>query len=1007
MNFCFSDPHFRRWPHLLLAVSFFLLPNRAHATPIFEPVYGFEMSPAKPAAALIKGSDGNFYGTTTEGGAYLDGFGRGYGTVFRLKPDGTLTTLVNFDLATGRNPQAALVQGIDGNFYGTTLNGGTHDSGTVFKMTADGTLTTLVNFTWTNGRYPVSSLVQGGDGGFYGTTKEGGSGGGTVFRVTADGGFTTLVNFTHTNGASPESALTLGIDGNFYGTTARGGNSNFGTLFRMSPSGTLTTLVHFDGANGARPVAALVQGDDGNFYGTTSAGGSFGFDDVVLNKYGTVFRMTPGGSLTTLVNFTHTNGSYPASPLVKIEDGNFYGTTNKGGSHMGPFGNTYGTVYKMTPGGTLTTLVNFDLANGGFPAAPLLDGGDGSYYGTSITGGSSREYGTVFKMASSGSITTLASFKASTASYPHTLLQGSDGKLYGTTRHGGIHSDSNGSSYGTAFKLNLSGALNTMADFSAANGGYPAAGLVQDDLGNFYGITETGGSSGLGTVFKMTSGGVLSTLAHFNGANGRNPNSRLVRGNDGNFYGTASGGGSDDRGTVFKVTPTGILTTMVNFTVANGIYPNELVLGADGNFYGTTRSGGSGQSGTAFMVTPAGVFTTLVNFMLIGDYSSEPGALVLGRDGNFYGMTSGGGNGITGTAFRMTPQGMLTTLVNFSWPYGYTNTALIEGDDGNFYGTSKDGGSFGFGNVFKMTPSGELTNIMDFTGENGRYPASALVRGIDGYLYGTTHSGGRTADGRPAEGGQIYRLRMGATVFTQAQTNVTNSSVTLNGMVNPGGYPTTVSFQYGTDPSLAIFSTVPAGSLPAGSADTPVQAFISGLEAGSICYIRVVASNAENTVPQSGSILSFATLGSQDAYSSWAAARFSSTQLSNPLVSGTGADPDKDGVVNLLEQAFGMNPLISRITILTADAGTSGLPLIRRTESPPKLSIQYIRRKVSSAPGLNYIPQFSSNLDGAWEDFTGTETVQSIDAVWQRVTVEKSASSHQKLFGRVKVFYGE
>ncbi|MFM2199586.1 MAG: hypothetical protein RLZZ505_3018, partial [Verrucomicrobiota bacterium] len=724
MHSILSDSFFHRWPHLYLVLSFSLLLNWAHTAPTFQPVHAFEISPSKPASALIKGSDGNFYGTTTEGGANLDGYGRGYGTVFRLKPDGTLTTLVNFDFANGRNPRAALVQGSDGNFYGTTENGGSHDLGTVFKMTASGTLTTLVNFTWENGRNPISSLVQGRDGSFYGTTGGGGVAHGGVFKVTTTGVLTNLVIFTNTNGSSPSSALTLGSDGNFYGTTARGGNSDFGTLFRMSPSGTLTTLVHLNGTNGAAPLAALVQGNDGNFYGTTSGGGSFGFDDRVSNNFGTVFRMTPGGRLTTLVNFDLKNGSSPRAALVQGIDGNFYGTTTFGG---GELGNGHGTVFKMTPGGTLTTIVHFDSANGAVPIAGLLDGGDGSYYGTTMEGGSSLRYGTVFKMTSSGALTTLVNFKHATASYPNTLLQGRDGNLYGTTLHGGgIYSDSNGISYGTAFKLSLGGKLNTIADFSATNGGYPAGGLVEDDDGNFFGITTTGGSLSRGTVFKMTSAGVVSTHAEFTETNGRNPHSRLVRGKDGNFYGTTSGGGSHDYGTVFKVTPTGILTTMVNFTITNGYYPNELMLGADGNLYGTTIGGGRNGSGTAFMLTPAGVFTTLVNFTVLNGYNNSPNsALVQGRDGSFYGRTSGGGSGvgdsITGTAFRMTPQGMLTTLVNFRRPYSSSPVAFVEGDDGNFYGTSKDGGLYGFGYVFKMTPTGELTTIMDFTGENGSY----------------------------------------------------------------------------------------------------------------------------------------------------------------------------------------------------------------------------------------------------------------------------------------------
>ena len=991
-----------RWPAAVIALSFWLQAILAQATPIFEPVYRFEISPAHPRAGVIRGSDGNFYGTTPKGGSFSDPYGNGYGTVFRMTPGGVITNLVNFNLTNGSTPEAALVQGSDGNFYGTTSKGGSSDSGTVFKMTPGGELTTLVNCNFANGRRPVAALVQGNDGSFYGTFAEGGSGAnGTVFKVTPEGTLTTLFSFNQSTGGTPEAALVLGSDGNFYGTTARGG-----TVFRMTPGGAHTTLVNFTGINGMQPTAALVLGNDGNFYGTTTRGGAF--SDINGNGYGTVFKMTPGGNLTTLVNFAEVNGSFPSGPLVRDGDGNFYGTTTKGGSYSDFNGNTYGTIFKMTTGGELTTLVNFSGANGLFPiTAALVEGGDGHYYGTTYFGGSSGT-GTVFKMTSTGSLTTLVNFTVSSRSYPNTLLLGGDGDLYGTTRNGGIYSSSSGSPYGTVFKVTSAGTLTNLANFNSANGSYPGAGLVQGSDGSFYGTTQHGGNFELGTVFRMTPEGSLNTLVHFTGTNGRLPSAELVQGNDGNFYGATSDGGSGGLGTVFMMTPAGTLTTLVNFTGGNGSYPSALVQGSDGNFYGRSGGGGSGGTGTVFMMTPAGTLTTLVNFT--GGNGSFPIAgLVLGSDGNFYGMTRSGGSNRGGTAFKMTPAGILTTLVNFEEGDRLTPAAsLLQGSDGNFYGTTKDGGTFGFGTVFMMTPGGALTTLESFTGGNGAYPEAALVRGSDGNLYGTTREGGGGAsDNRTAGGGQIYRLRMGPSVLSQSQTNVTTSTATLNGTVNPGGYETPVSFHYGPDPTLATFSMAAAGTLPVGSTDRSVQAAISGLQRGSLYFFRAVASNAENTVPRFGPILSFIANDSQGTFPGWAATQFSSAQLADPLISGPGADSDQDGVVNLLECAFNLNPLISGNPILIAGTGTSGLPIIRRNQSPPAFSIQYLRRKTSTNPGLTYIPQFSSSLDEAWSTFAGTETVQSIDATWERVTAEDAPSTQEKRFGRVKVVYEE
>jgi uncharacterized repeat protein (TIGR03803 family) len=300
-----------------------------------EPLYGFQVlvsfngtDGSFPFAGLVLGSDGNFYGTTYNGGASA------FGTAFKMTPAGVLTTLVSFNNTNGSNPVGGLVQGTNGNFYGTTLFGGTKGWGTVFSMTPAGVLTTLVSFNGTNGRNPYTGLAQGSDGNFYGTTyfspgNGGFNGPGTVFSMTPAGVLTTLVSFNNTNGSSPQyAALVQGTNGNLYGTTPYdtipyGGPGN-GTVFSMTSAGLLTTLTVFNSTDGANPYAGLVQGTDGNFYGTTSNGGT--------NDNGTVFSMTSTGVLTTLVSFNGTNGSNPYAGLLQASDGNFYGTTLSGGN---------------------------------------------------------------------------------------------------------------------------------------------------------------------------------------------------------------------------------------------------------------------------------------------------------------------------------------------------------------------------------------------------------------------------------------------------------------------------------------------------------------------------------------------------------------------------------------------------------------------------------------------------------------------------------------------------
>ena len=323
-------------------------------------------------AGLVQGNDGNFYGT-------IDGYA-GSGAIFKLTPAGNMTLLYTFSGTDGGRPYAGLVQGTDGNFYGTTWSGGINGLGVVFKITSSGSLTTLYSFSGTDGASPYAGLTQGPDGNFYGTTYSGGSNdGGTVFVITPSGNLTTLYSFSGTDGANPFAGLVQGTDGNFYGTTANGGSNGGGTVFAITPSGNLTSLCSFNGANGCYPKGGLIQGKNGEFYGTTVYGGSGG--------WGTVFRITQSGILTTVYSFSWGDGADPSASVFEGADGSFYGTTNEGGPYSAYYG-CGGTVFQARPDGTETTLWNFSEGGGSAPTAPLIRGQNGSYYGTTSRSGS-------------------------------------------------------------------------------------------------------------------------------------------------------------------------------------------------------------------------------------------------------------------------------------------------------------------------------------------------------------------------------------------------------------------------------------------------------------------------------------------------------------------------------------------------------------------------------------------------------------------------------------------
>jgi uncharacterized repeat protein (TIGR03803 family) len=404
-------------------------------------------------------------------------------------PAQTFTTLVDFDDTDGFLPYAPLVQGLDGNFYGTTPIGGTLGSGNVFNISSGGTLNSIYSFC---------QLVDCEDGEF------------------------------------PDTGLALSANGVFYGTTSEGGVIHVGSIFKITPEGALTPLHLFTGPDGTGP-SALVQGPDGNFYGTTGGGGAN--SEHCGGGCGTVFQITPKGTLTTIYNFCSlpscADGSYPDAALIQGTDGNFYGTTVHGGTISSCDGVGCGTIFKITPSGQLTTLHRFTGKDGYFPAAPLVLSA-GNLYGTTTE---ASGYGTAFSLSSAGKLTTLYQFCSQTNCTDGRgsvwLTLGTDGNLYGTTSGGGSGSGCTGDLYGcgTIFQLTPGGALTTLHNFCASgsctDGSVPLAGLVQGTDGVFYGTTEQGGIltcsdyPGCGTVFSLAVGlGPFVSLQRVSGAVG-------------------------------------------------------------------------------------------------------------------------------------------------------------------------------------------------------------------------------------------------------------------------------------------------------------------------------------------------------------------------------------------------------------------------------------------------------------------------------------------------------
>jgi uncharacterized repeat protein (TIGR03803 family) len=441
------------------------------------------------------------------------------------------------------------------------------------------TFSVLYNFGTNTGDpanpYFSGVIAQGRDGKLYSTTGFGGDNGGShdgaMFSV-APGGMLSVPYSFPLPFEQVESGLTLGTDGNFYGTTAAG--VGFGTVFKITPTGTLTVLHTFTDSDGSTPFAPPIQGTDGNFYGATTYGGA--------NEVGAIYKITPAGTFTSLYSFDNTHGANPYGQLVQGTDGNFYGVTNQGGT-LGD-----GVVYKITAAGAITVIYNFDVTHGYSPVGPLVQGSDGSFYGTALGGGTIGN-GVIFKITSTGRLTVLHNVNAATdgdVTYG-ALVQATDGNFYGTA------SSDTTTGYGTIFKISPISpyTYTVLYNFDYTTGGVPYAGLVQHTNGILYGDTNIGGTGTLwcnscGTFYSLNIG--AGPFVSLSSASGRIGKSIEILGQG--FTGTT--------GVSFN-------GTAATFHISSNTYLTAAVpTGASTGFVSVVTPGGTLKSNKTFRVTP-------------------------------------------------------------------------------------------------------------------------------------------------------------------------------------------------------------------------------------------------------------------------------------------------------------------------------------------------------------------------------------------------------------------
>jgi uncharacterized repeat protein (TIGR03803 family) len=831
------------------------------------------MTGSSPYSALIQASDGNLYGTTYYGGAF------GQGTVFEIiNPFTSPSESVVHSFGGGVDgayPYASLIQAADGNLYGTTYAGGSNNSGTVFRIdnpSAVPTESVIYSFgaTPTDGVNPQGGVVQGSDGNLYGTTLFGGSGTcpygcGTVFMITSPSSSSTesvIYSFAGgIDGVNPAASLIQASDGNLYGTTLSGGGTNAnGTVFKISNPSTAPTesVIHsFTGANdGAFPYAPLIEAADGNLYGSAFSG----------SGTGVIFRISnPSTSPMESVIHTFTggvDGAYPIGGVIQATDSNLYGSTSGGGS------SGHGTVFEINnPSTSPTESVLYSFAggaDGASPSASVLEGSDGNLYGTTVNGGGPSGVGTVFEISNPSTSPTesiIYSFTRGTdGTYPRaSLIQATDGNLYGTAAAGGSSNCALGCGSvicpygcGTVFEI---GSLSTLpvesVIYSFAGGtdtAFSNAALIQASDGNLYGTSFNGGTTDFGTVFKIsnpstspTESVVYSFQPFVGGPDGIGPNAPVIQASDGNLYGTTIYGGMSGNGAVFKINnPSTFPTESVIYSFAggtDGAMPNAgLIEAADGSLYGTTTAGGSNGCfagsgcGTVFRITnPSIAPTESVVYSFTGglDGALPYSSLIEASDGSLYGTTFDGGSGGCfsgvgcGTVFRINNPSTSPTenvLYRFGGAADGRNplAGLTQTLDGSLYGTTYNGGSNGCsdgcGTVFKIrNPSSSPVESVVYSfkgGADGENPEASLILAADGDLYGTT-SGGYLGPST------VFQISSQITVSPECGPPTGGTTVTISGT---GFQPNaTVSFLGALGVVVSVTSTQIVVTTPAGS----------------------------------------------------------------------------------------------------------------------------------------------------------------------------------------------
>ena len=809
----------------------------------------------RPVGNLVMDNSGNLFGVTGGGGA------NNLGTVFEFTPStSTFTPLVSFSLALGYGCAGNLLIDSAGDLFGTASGGGANNEGVVFEIVHNSNaITDLASFDSTHGRGPQCGLLEDASGNFFGTTLAGGTNDdGTIFELPKGAtSVTSLASFNGTNGIQPQGALIEDKFGDLLGTAPFGGAYQSGTLFGLAPgSNTISVLAPFDGANGADPQAGLSTDSNGDVLGTGFSGGAngngtvfqfsippkqvaitqqptsvlaagaFSVSAAVEGAFGNVdtldsssvtlsiFSGPKGGTLqgtTTartsfgVVTFSGISVNVAGNYVLQVKDGTLSSGQSSPISVALPRLAFIHEPSNLTVGAVITPGIAVAVED---PSGNILSTDSSSIQLAVSSGPSGALRGTLTVPTQQGIATFPNLFLNAAGSF---VISASDATLPAVARvptnsfkvsvpqlvfmtppkagtagaalpvtvaiedaSGNIMND--GSNVTISIASGPSGAkLSGTTTVQAQNGVAAFTDLSLTTPGNYTLRAVEGSLASITSTSFTVSRDPFATLGAFNGSGGSFPQAKLVMDATGDLFGLADGGGTKNDGTVFEIVHgSGAISTLASFTGTNGSFPTGgLVMDGKGNLFGTASSGGANNKGDVFeVVKNSGTITVPASFS--GTNGSFPnGDLVMDANGNLFGTAPNGGANNNGVLFELAKgSSTINALASFDNTTGFPNGGLIEDSTGNFYGVTGSGGSQFDGTIYELVHGGKAVTVLaSFTGANGSFPGGTLTMDSKGNLFGAAADGG--ADRR----GTIFELAHGGSTITAlASFNGNNGS---------------------------------------------------------------------------------------------------------------------------------------------------------------------------------------------------------------------------------------